>query len=251
MCALLSVHHFAHIVHVKKRVCSFYSNHLMPIFDYFLDFILTISLSQWPLNFHLAIGFQSINILAWIKNCEALTRSCCDLRKRNGCGAFAGATPDGCNGTPGSGITCWTGRFGFNANFFKQTTRFSHINDTSSIRCSTCMVIVMKQICFENGFFYEKMTFIFMIQIRFTCEIIIIFFYKEPIFKLPVILIWRLKSNHIAMNKLRKWSKYMTKKILFHSLRLEINSTKMWKKKFKLTRYKTYKNDIISSSNCF
>lgn len=62
-----------------------------------------------------------------------LTRRGCDLRNRNGCGA----PPGGCSGTPGSGITCWTGRCGFTANFFRQTTRLSHISETSSMRCNT------------------------------------------------------------------------------------------------------------------
>lgn len=80
---------------------------------------------------------------------RVLTRRDCDFRNRSGCGA----PPGGCNGTPGSGITCWTGRFGFSANFFKQATRFSHINDTSSIRCSTYKYGEKYDIVFRYGKF--------------------------------------------------------------------------------------------------
>lgn len=65
----------------------------------------------------------------------SITRRCCDLPMRKRCGA----PPGGCSGTPGSGITCWTGRCGFTDNFCRQTTRLSHISDTSSMRCNTYM----------------------------------------------------------------------------------------------------------------
>lgn len=73
--------------------------------------------------------FQKDNFL-----CQ-LTFRCCDLPMRKRCGA----PPGGCSGTPGSGITCWTGRCGFTDNFCRQTTRLSHISDTSSMRCNTYM----------------------------------------------------------------------------------------------------------------
>lgn len=86
--------------------------------------------------------FKILSILISIEEISLLTliRRCWDFRNRNGCGA----PPGGCNGTPGSGITCCTGRFTFNANFFKQATRFSHINDTSSIRCNTYKCVFVK-----------------------------------------------------------------------------------------------------------